>query len=101
MARDYQYISGDSHLEIDSAHWLPRVPDQYRDQAPRLVRQAHGGDAWLIGETIKRPAAAADLYGGKGRHEYLPFDGKYEGTPGTGSAQAAVASALCAPLGFW
>jgi len=86
MARNYKYISGDSHLEIDSKHWLPRVPEKYRDQAPRLVRQAHGGDAWLIGDKIKRPAAAADLYGGKGRDEYLPFDGKYEGTPGTGSA---------------
>ena len=87
MARSYRYISGDSHLEIDSKHWLPRVPEKFRDQAPRLVRQAHGGDAWLIGDQIKRPAAAADLYGGKGRDEYLPFDGKYEGTPGTGSPQ--------------
>ena len=86
MSRNYKYISGDSHLEIDSKHWLPRVPEKYRDQAPRLVRQPHGGDAWLIGDKIKRPAAAADLYGGKGRDEYLPFDGKYEGTPGTGSA---------------
>ena len=88
----YRYISGDSHLEIDSKHWLARVPEKYRDQAPRLVRQPHGGDAWLIGDKIKRPAAAADLYGGKGRDEYLPFDGKYEGTPGTGSPRLSASA---------
>src|SRR5262245_7615208 len=86
MSRQYRYISGDSHLEIDSKHWLPRVPEKYRDRAPRLIRQAEGGDIWAIGDRITRLAAAADLYGGKGRDEYLPFDAKYEGTPGTGSA---------------
>ena len=87
MARKYRYISGDSHLEIDSKHWLDRVPANYRDQAPRLMRQADGSDIWTIGDKISRPAAAADLYGGKGRDEYVPFGGKYEGTPGTGSPE--------------
>ena len=63
----YRYISGDSHLEIDSKHWLDRVPVKYRDHVPRLVRQPNAGDMWMIGDKIKRPAAAADLYGGKGR----------------------------------
>ncbi|MGH7810637.1 MAG: amidohydrolase family protein [Candidatus Binatia bacterium] len=87
MARRYRYISGDSHLEIDSKYWLNRVPANYREQAPRLATGATGGDVWTIGDKIERPAAAADLYGGKGRDEYLPFDGRYEGTPGTGSAE--------------
>lgn len=86
----YRYISGDSHLEIDSKHWLDRVPAKYRDYAPQLVRQANGSDAWMIGDQIKRAAAAADLYGGKGRDTYVPFDGRYEGTPGTGSAEQRV-----------
>ena len=90
MARTYRYISGDSHLEIDSKHWIDRVPAKYRDQAPRLVRQADGSDAWKIGENIVRPAAAADLYGGKGRDEYVPFGGRYEGTPGTGSPEQRI-----------
>ncbi len=84
MARTYRYISGDSHLEIDSKHWIDRVTAKYRSQAPRLVRQPDGSDAWRIGDDIIRPAAAADLYGGKGRDEYVPFGGRYEGTPGTG-----------------
>jgi len=87
MAGNYRYISGDSHLEIDSKHWIERAPAKYRDRAPRLVRQPDGGDAWMIGNEIKRPAAAADLYGGKGRDEYVPFGAKYEGTPGTGSPE--------------
>jgi uncharacterized protein len=90
MAWQYRYISADSHLEIDSKHWLGRVPGKYRALAPRLVRQADGSDAWAIGEKILRPAAAADLYGGKGRDQYVPFNGKYEGTPGTGSAEQRV-----------
>ena len=81
----YRTISGDSHLEIDSKHWIVHVPAKYRDQAPRLVRQPDGSDAWTINNQITRPAAAADLYGGKGRDQYVPFGGKYEGTPGTGS----------------
>lgn len=87
MAHNYRYISADSHLEIDSRHWLGRVPAQFRGLAPRLVRQADGSDLWTIGEKISRPAAAADLYGGKGRDKYLPFAGRYEGTPGTGSPE--------------
>ena len=90
MARSYSYISGDSHLEIDSKYWLERVPAKYRDQAPRLVRQPDGSDAWKIADKIVRPAAAADLYGGKGRDKYVPFDGKYEGTPGTGSPEQRI-----------
>ena len=90
MSRNYRYISADSHLEIDSRHWLERVPKKYRDLAPRLVRQADDSDAWMIGDNITRPAAAADLYGGKGRDRYVPFNGRYEGTPGTGSAAQRV-----------
>jgi predicted TIM-barrel fold metal-dependent hydrolase len=87
MPRNYRYVSADSHLEIDSKHWLGHVPAKYRDRAPRLVRQSNGSDAWTIGDKIMRPAAAADLYGGKGRDQYVPFEGRYEGTPGTGSAE--------------
>ena len=90
MTGRYRYISADSHLEIDSKHWLDRVPEKYRALAPRLVRQTNGSDAWLIGDNIVRPAAAADLYGGKGRDHYVPFSGRYEGTPGTGSAKQRV-----------
>jgi predicted TIM-barrel fold metal-dependent hydrolase len=87
MTMSYRYISGDSHLEIDSKHWINRVPAQFREQAPRLVSQRDGSDLWTLGANISRPAAAADLYGGKGRDAYVPFGGTYTGTPGTGSPE--------------
>ena len=48
MSRNYRYISADSHLEIDSRHWLERVPKKYRAFAPRLVRQADDSDLWVL-----------------------------------------------------
>lgn len=90
VARRYRYISGDSHLEIDSKYWLDHVAAKHRNQAPRLVRTSDGTDMWTIGEKIIRPAAAADLYGGKGRDHYVPFGARYEGTPGTGSPQQRI-----------
>jgi predicted TIM-barrel fold metal-dependent hydrolase len=83
----YHYVSGDSHLEIDSKHWTGRVPAQYQEQAPQLIHLPDGTDAWAINNKIARPAAAADLYGGKGRDNYVPFGARYEGTPGTGSPE--------------
>ena len=85
-ARTYQCISGDSHLEVDSKRWIHRVPEKFRDRAPRLIRTATGGDAWLIEGEIAREVPS-DLYGGKGRDNWTPFGQTYEGTPGTGSPQ--------------
>ena len=33
MTLTFKYFSADSHLEIDSKWWLPRVPAEYREQA--------------------------------------------------------------------
>jgi predicted TIM-barrel fold metal-dependent hydrolase len=85
MPREYRYISADSHLEVDSKHWSPRVPERYRDRAPRVVRLADGGDAWLVeGRALRE--VPTDLYGGKGREVWQPFGQNYETTPGTGPA---------------
>src|SRR5581483_2314355 len=64
MARAYRYISADSHLEIDSRHWAPRVPAQHRERVPRVIRLPDGGDAWLVeGRPLRE--VPYDLYGGK------------------------------------
>lgn len=81
--RPYRYISGDSHLEIDSKAWLHRVPAQHRDRAPKVVRLPDGADAWVI-EGQKPRAVPSDLYGGKGRDRWRPFGQTYEDTAGTG-----------------
>lgn len=87
--RDYQCISGDSHLEVDSKAWIHRMPEKYRDRAPRLVRTATGGDAWVI-EGMAAREVPSDLYGGKGRENWAPFGQTYEGTPGTGPGEQRV-----------
>ncbi len=84
---NYHYISGDSHMEVDTANWTPRVPEQHRDRAPKLVRLNDDTDAWFIDGKQARKANPADLYGGRGREHYLPSGVKYEGTPGTGTPQ--------------
>jgi len=88
--RKYRYVSGDSHLEIDSKHWVPRVPEKYRNRAPRLLRLPDGSDGWAVDNLPPKSASSADLYGGKGRDLYVPYGAKYEGTPGTGSPEQRV-----------
>ena len=47
MARAYRCFSADSHLEISPNRWRDRVPEQYRERAPKAIRLPNGGDAIL------------------------------------------------------
>ena len=38
MARKYQIISADSHLDISPDRWRHRVPAKWRDLAPKVVK---------------------------------------------------------------
>lgn len=88
---NYHYISGDSHMEVDTAAWTVRVPEKYRDSAPKLVHLDDETDVWFIDGKKDRLANPADLYAGKGRENYLPTGTKYEGTPGTGGPEQRMA----------
>ena len=82
---EYSIISGDTHLEIPAGRWTNRVPERYRDRAPRTVRIENGADGFLIeGSPIRENAF--DLYGGKGRENWGPNGQTYESTAGTASA---------------
>ena len=48
MAREYRLMSSDGHLEVPPERWVHRVPENYRDRAPRTVHLPDGGDALLI-----------------------------------------------------
>lgn len=86
MPRQYHYVSGDTHLEVPAWRWTNRVPERYRDRAPRTVRLSNGGDGFLIeGSPVRENAF--DLYGGKGRDQWGPVGQTYESTPGTASAE--------------
>lgn len=86
MARNYEIISGDTHLEIDTRRWRHRVPEQHRDRLPHVVRLPDGGDAWRVeGEALRE--VPMDLYAGKGRDVWKPFGQNYETTRGTGAPE--------------
>jgi predicted TIM-barrel fold metal-dependent hydrolase len=85
MTREYRIISGDTHLEVPAWRWTNRVPERYRDRAPRTVRLANGGDALLVeGQPLRENAN--DMYGGK-RDTWRPTGNNYDNTPGTGSPE--------------
>ena len=48
MARTYQVISADGHVETPPAGWVAHVPEKWRDRAPRLLPLPEGGEAWLV-----------------------------------------------------
>jgi uncharacterized protein len=48
MARKYQVISGDGHVETPPSGWVKYVPEHHRDRAPRLIRLPNGADGWLV-----------------------------------------------------
>lgn len=54
MARRYNIISGDSHLDLSPERWVSHVPAKWRGQAPRVVRLESGEDAVLIAD--RKPA---------------------------------------------
>ncbi len=86
MTREYRLISGDTHMEVPAWRWTNRVPEKFRDRAPRTVRLANGADGFLIeGSPVRE--TAFDLYGGKGRDEWGPSGQTYESTPGTAGAE--------------
>lgn len=45
--RDYKLISADSHVNEPPDLWTSRLPEQYRDRAPRIERFEQG-DAWVM-----------------------------------------------------
>lgn len=85
MARTYRVISADSHLELSPERWRQRVPAQYRDLAPRLVKLPHGGDGVIVeGQPLYVLGAAVT---GKPYEEHRLYGINYEGSPGTGSPE--------------
>jgi len=84
--REYRIVSGDTHMEVPPERWTVRVPERYRDRAPRTVRVADGADGFLI-EGLSVRENAFDLYGGKGRDNWGPFGQTYASTAGTASPE--------------
>src|SRR5438046_792993 len=44
--REYRVISADGHTIEPPDMWLRYLPKKFHEQAPRLVKDPEGGDAW-------------------------------------------------------
>src|SRR5947209_12864102 len=84
MAREYRLISGDSHLQVPADFWTHRVPEQYRDLAPKRVKRPTGGEA-VVSATGDQYWGATGSYAGHTPEDFDPmvaFD--YATTVGAG-----------------
>lgn len=84
MAKPYEFISSDTHLEVLPERWTGRVDAKYRDQMPRTVPHPDGGDALYIEGAPLFQVAYLDLRAGRTSEDWQPFDVKVEDTAGVG-----------------
>jgi predicted TIM-barrel fold metal-dependent hydrolase len=85
MARNYRYISADSHFESPPEQWTHRVAKQYRDRAPRRIKLANGRDGLLL-EGRQLIYGGTSLYGGRPPETFDPTVLDFDNTPGCGDA---------------
>jgi predicted TIM-barrel fold metal-dependent hydrolase len=86
----YKCISADSHLEIRPDRYCKRVPEKYRDRAPKVITLEDGTLAVLQeGQPLER--LISNISCGLPYEERRPFDPlpgeNYETSPGTGSPE--------------
>lgn len=86
MAREYRYISADGHFESPPEAWTHRVPEKYRDRAPRRIKLADGRDA-IASEGHPLTYGGTSLYAGGPPEKFDPTRLNYESTPGTGGPE--------------
>jgi predicted TIM-barrel fold metal-dependent hydrolase len=86
MARNYRYISADSHFESPPEQWTHRVAKSYRDRAPRRVRLGDGRDGLLL-EGKPLIYGGTSLFGGRPPENFDPTIFDYDRTPGCGGAE--------------
>jgi predicted TIM-barrel fold metal-dependent hydrolase len=66
MTRRYELISADSHVLEPPHLWTTYLPRRFRDQAPRVVPDGDGGEAWQFAPG--EPPAPIGIYASAGRH---------------------------------
>src|ERR1700737_4829180 len=90
MARKYGLMSADGHLEVPPERWVHRVPEKYRERAPRTVHLPDGGDAQLIEGQPLLEANFLDLRAGRAEGTWQPFGLKVADAAGTASPRRRV-----------
>src|ERR1051326_9337041 len=87
MPRQYRLMSADGHLEVPPERWSHRVPEKYRDRAPRTVKLPDGGDALMIEGQPLLEANFLDLRAGRAEGTWTPFGLKVADAAGTGDLE--------------
>ena len=90
MPRQYGLMSADGHLEVPPERWVHRVPEKYRERAPRTVHLPDGGDAQMIEGQPLLEANFLDLRAGRAEGTWQPFGLKVADAAGTGSPEQRV-----------
>ena len=90
MARDYRLMSSDGHLEVPPEHWVHRVPEKYRDRAPKTIELPGGGDALVIEGMPPREANFLDLRAGRASGQWQPFGLRVEDAAGVGPPEKRI-----------
>ncbi|MCI0795030.1 MAG: amidohydrolase family protein, partial [Chloroflexi bacterium] len=90
MARDYRLMSSDGHLEVPPEHWVHRVPEKYRDRAPKTIELPGGGDALVIEGMPPREANFLDLRAGRATGQWQPFGLRVEDAAGVGPPEKRI-----------
>ncbi|MHB8439720.1 MAG: amidohydrolase family protein [Acidimicrobiales bacterium] len=77
MAREYRLISADGHVVEPPDMWTKYLPKKFHERAPKLVKDAKGGDAWeLVPGTAPMPLGLVTNAGQFGkRYEELEWYG--------------------------
>src|SRR5260221_12782107 len=90
MAKRYNLMSSDGHLEVPPERWLHRVPEKHRDRAPHTVHLPDGGDALMIEGQPLLEANFLDLRAGRPEGTRQPFGLKVADAAGTGGPEQRV-----------
>ena len=90
MAREYRLMSSDGHLEVPPERWSHRVPEKWRDRAPRSIDLPEGGDAILIEGRSLLEANFLDLRAGRAPGQWQPFGLRVEDAAGVGPPEQRV-----------
>ncbi len=85
-SQDVRVISADCHIN-EPPHVFERVPAEYRDRIPRMMRGADGGDGWSFDGKAPKRTFGIEAMAGRAKGEYqlegLTFDqilpGNYDG----------------------
>jgi predicted TIM-barrel fold metal-dependent hydrolase len=93
----YTIIDVDTHVTEAPDLWTSRVPASMRDRVPRLERDSHGRDVWLIDG---KRTALAGLTATAGRGDFLRYPSTYADMhPGAYDARARLQ--YMDELGIW